>query len=89
MKAYEQITASGAQTRIQKKQVFTMAKNGREREALPLLEDFLREEPRDMYLHSSYAAACKRNITVDAVLVNDGVGIQETDASTSFMRNVP
>ena len=37
-----------------------MARNGREREALPLLEDFLREEPRDMYLHSSYAAACKR-----------------------------
>ena len=60
MKAYEQISATGAQTRIQKKQVFIMAKSGREREALPLFEDFLRDEPRDMYVHSAYAAACRR-----------------------------
>ena len=60
MKTYERIAASGAQSRIQQKQVFTMARSGREREALPLLEEFLRSEPRNMYLHSSYAAACKR-----------------------------
>ena len=60
MKTYERIAASGAQSRIQKKQVFTLARSGKEREALPLLEEFLRSEPRDVYLHSSYAAACKR-----------------------------
>jgi tetratricopeptide (TPR) repeat protein len=60
IKTYEQITATGAQTRIQKKQVFAMARNGKEREALPLLEELLRKEPKDIYLHSSYSAACKR-----------------------------
>jgi tetratricopeptide (TPR) repeat protein len=47
-------------TRVQKKQVFTMAKSGRENEAIPLLEEFLRDEPEDIYLNSSYIAACKR-----------------------------
>ncbi len=57
---YDSITAQGGEPRIQKKQVFTMAKSGREKEAIPLLEEFLRNEPEDIYLNSSYVAACKR-----------------------------
>ena len=60
VKAYETIGAKGEQSRIQKKKAFTLAKSGREHEALPLLEELLKREPADTYLHSSYAAACRR-----------------------------
>jgi tetratricopeptide (TPR) repeat protein len=60
VKAYETIGAQGEQSRIQKKKAFTLAKSGRELEALPLLEELLKSEPSDKYLHSSYAAACGR-----------------------------
>lgn len=60
MKAYEKIAAQGEQSRIQKKKAFTLARSGREQEALPLLEELLKAEPADQYLHSSYAAACRR-----------------------------
>jgi tetratricopeptide (TPR) repeat protein len=58
--AYEAIGARGEQSRIQKKKAFTLAKSGREAEALPMLEELLKREPADRYLHSSYAAACGR-----------------------------
>jgi tetratricopeptide (TPR) repeat protein len=60
VKAYETIGAEGEQSRIQKKKAFTLAKSGREQEALTLLEELLKSEPADRYLHSSYAAACRR-----------------------------
>jgi tetratricopeptide (TPR) repeat protein len=60
VKIYDRMATQEGHIRAQKKQVFTMAKSGQEREAIPLLEELLRGEPEDMYLHSSYAAACKR-----------------------------
>lgn len=60
VRAYETIGAEGEQGRIQKKKAFTLAKSGREQEALPLLEELLKREPADRYLHASYAAACRR-----------------------------
>jgi len=60
LKEYEKLEAQGAGLRIQKRQAFVLAKSGKEREALPLLEELLRAEPADIYLHSSYEAACKR-----------------------------
>jgi tetratricopeptide (TPR) repeat protein len=60
LKEYEKLEAQGAGTRVQKRQAFLLAKSGRESEALPLLEELLRAEPADMYLHSSYEAACRR-----------------------------
>ena len=60
IKTYERLGAEGEQPKIQKKKVFVMAKSGREREAIPLLEELLKAEPADMYVHSSYAAACRR-----------------------------
>lgn len=53
------------QTRIQnpgilRKKAFALAKSGHELEAIPLLEELLRESPADKYLHASYSAACNR-----------------------------
>jgi tetratricopeptide (TPR) repeat protein len=60
IKAYEAIGARGEQSRIQRRKAFTLARDHREREALPLLEELLKREPADQYLHTSYAAACRR-----------------------------
>jgi tetratricopeptide (TPR) repeat protein len=57
---YEKLGAQGGGSRVQKRQAFLLAKSGKEREAIPLLEELLRAEPADMYLHSSYEAACRR-----------------------------
>jgi tetratricopeptide (TPR) repeat protein len=60
VKAYERIGAEGEQARIQRQKAFTLAKSGREPEAITLLEELLKLEPKDRYLHASYAAACRR-----------------------------
>jgi tetratricopeptide (TPR) repeat protein len=60
LEEYAKLEAQGAGLHVQKRQAFLLAKSGRESEALPLLEELLRAEPADMYLHSSYEAACKR-----------------------------
>jgi tetratricopeptide (TPR) repeat protein len=60
LKEYQNIGGAGEGTRVQKKQAFLMAKTGREEEAIPLLEELLTLDPRDIYLHSSYSAACAR-----------------------------
>jgi len=60
LREYEKLEAQGAGPRVQKRQAFLLAKSGREREALPLLEELLRAEPGDIYLHASYEAACRR-----------------------------
>lgn len=60
LEEYGKIDATGAGTRVQKQQAFLLAKTGREREAIALLEELLTIDPKDMYLHSSYGAACGR-----------------------------
>jgi tetratricopeptide (TPR) repeat protein len=60
LEVYEKLEAQGAGPRVQRRQAFLLAKSGKEREALPLLEELLRAEPGDMFLHSSYEAACRR-----------------------------
>ena len=60
LKEYQKIGSAGEGTRVQKKQAFLMAKTGREQEAIPLLEELLTLDPQDIYLHSSYGAACAR-----------------------------
>jgi len=59
LKEYQKIGGAG-ETRVQKKQAFLLAKTGREQEAIPLLEELLTLDPKDIYLHSSYGAACAR-----------------------------
>ena len=60
IKAYAKIETGGANLRIQQKRAFTLAKTGREKEAIPMLEELLRAEPKNKYLRSSYEAACSR-----------------------------
>jgi tetratricopeptide (TPR) repeat protein len=60
LKEYEKIESGGSGIRLQKKQAFLLAKTGREKEAIPLLEELLALDPKDIYLHSSYGAAITR-----------------------------
>lgn len=60
IKQYEKLEAEGSQHRIQRKQAFVLAKTGQEKEAVQIMEELLRVDPKDMYLHSSYGAACAR-----------------------------
>jgi len=60
LQEYEKLESGGVDPKIQRQQAFTLAKSGREKEALPLLEESLRADPNDKYLHASYKAACGR-----------------------------
>lgn len=69
LKAYEKISRKGADSRIQKKQVFAMAKSGKETEAIPVFEELMKLNPKDFYLHSAYIPACDRAGLLDRALV--------------------
>lgn len=43
-----------------RQQAFALAKSGREQEAVPIMESLLSDNPSDVYVHSSYVAACTR-----------------------------
>ena len=45
---------------IVRKQAFALAKSGDEARAAALMEELLRLDPRDMYIHSAYVPACRR-----------------------------
>ena len=60
VKQYDRLVAKTPDARLQRKQAFALAKSGREEEAIPILEELLRTDPRDVYLHSSYGGACRR-----------------------------
>jgi tetratricopeptide (TPR) repeat protein len=57
---YGRLLDTQATPALQRKHVFALAKSGREHEAIPLLEEFLRDDPTDQYLNNGYIGACKR-----------------------------
>lgn len=57
---YAKLSAKDSRPRILRQQAFALAKTGREDEAIPRMEELLRLDPKDFYLHSAYLAACKR-----------------------------
>jgi tetratricopeptide (TPR) repeat protein len=57
---YAKLAAAAPDPRISRKQAFSLAKSGREHEAIPMMEELLRLNPTDRYLHSAYGAACER-----------------------------
>lgn len=60
LKTYDKMDSGVQDVRIQRKKAFTLAKTHHEQEALPLFEELLKLNPKDIYLHSSYGAACTR-----------------------------
>jgi tetratricopeptide (TPR) repeat protein len=68
LKQYEKIVHSTSNTSIHRKQAFALAKSGREPEAIALMEELLRLNPKDFYLHSAYIPACKRVKQLDRAL---------------------
>ncbi|MBN1307408.1 MAG: tetratricopeptide repeat protein [Chitinispirillaceae bacterium] len=57
---YDRLTTRSNDPAILRRKAFALAKSGREREALPLLEELLRARPSDQYVHSAYGAAARR-----------------------------
>ena len=60
VRQYEKMTSTVATPRLLRQKAFALAKSGHENEAIPLMEELLRLDPRDMYIHSAFVAACKR-----------------------------
>jgi len=61
LKTYEKINQGTANPWIQRKQAFALAKSGREKEAIPMMEELLKDTPTDFYLNSGYQGACRRD----------------------------
>lgn len=65
---YEALARTTPSPRMLRKRAFTLAKSSREAEALPLLEELLKIDPADFYLHASYTSACRRIKQLDRAL---------------------
>jgi len=57
---YAKLTAARPEPRLLRKQAFALAKSGQEATAIPMMEELLRLDARDVYVHSAYGAACAR-----------------------------
>lgn len=60
LKQYEKLTRSGTDIKIQRQQAFTLKKSGKVSEAMPMMEELLKLDPRDYHVHTSYVSACKQ-----------------------------
>jgi tetratricopeptide (TPR) repeat protein len=68
LKQYEKLASGVSDARIHRQQAFTLAKNGRELEAIPIFEEQMRQKPGDFYVHSAYISACTRVNELDRAL---------------------
>ena len=68
LKQYEKMAHGSSDTSIHRKQAFALAKSGRESEAVAIMEELLRLNPKDFYVHSAYIPACKRIKQLDRAL---------------------
>jgi predicted Zn-dependent protease len=57
---YEKMSRGAANPSVLRKQAFALSKSGHEDRAIPLMEELLRLDPDDMYLHAAYLPACTR-----------------------------
>jgi tetratricopeptide (TPR) repeat protein len=60
LKQYTELGRSGSDPKIYRKQAFALAKSGKELEAIPIMEELLKLNPKDFYIHNAYIPACKR-----------------------------
>ena len=68
LKQYRALGQSGVDVKILRKQAFTLAKSGKESEAIPMLEELLKLNPSDIYLNTAYSGACKRARQIERAL---------------------
>ena len=68
LKQYDKISVSGSNTWNIRQRAFALAKSGKETEAVGLMEELLKTDPTDFFIHTSYKAACGRLNQPDRVL---------------------
>ena len=68
LKQYEKLSHKGSDPKIQRKQAFALAKSGQEAEAIPIMEELLKLDPTNYYIHSAYIPACNRAGQLDRAL---------------------
>jgi tetratricopeptide (TPR) repeat protein len=68
LEQYEKMVHATSNTNIHRKQAFALAKSGRELEAIALMEELLRLNPNDYYVHNAYVPACRRAKQLDRAM---------------------
>jgi tetratricopeptide (TPR) repeat protein len=68
LKQYEKMVHTASDPNIHRKKAFALAKSGREPEAIPLMEELLKLNPKDFYIHSAYIPACRRVKQLDRAM---------------------
>ena len=68
LKQYEKLVNIASDPNIHRKKAFALAKSGREPEAIPLMEELLKLNPKDFYVHSAYIPACRRVKQLDRAM---------------------
>ena len=68
LKQYEKIVHTASDPNIHRKKAFALAKSGREPEAIALMEELLKLNPKDFYVHNAYIPACRRVKQLDRAM---------------------
>jgi tetratricopeptide (TPR) repeat protein len=68
LKQYEELARTGSNLWNQRQQAFALKKSGKMSEAIPMMEELLKLDPKDKYVHSSYVSACKKSGQVERAL---------------------
>lgn len=61
LKQYEKLTRTGSDIWNQRQQAFALKKSGKLSEAIPMMEELLKLDPKDYFIHTSYVSACKKS----------------------------
>jgi len=68
LKQYEKLAQSGSDINILRKQAFALKKAGEMFNAIPMMEELLKLNPRDYHVHTAYVSACKQTGQLQRVL---------------------
>ena len=68
LKQYEKLGQTASDPNIHRKKAFALAKSGREPEAIELMEELMKLNPKDYYVHSAYIPACRRVKQLDRAM---------------------
>ncbi len=68
LKQYEKLTRTGSDIWNQRQQAFALKKSGKLSEAIPMMEELLKLDPKDYFIHTSYVSACKKSRQIERVL---------------------